>query len=537
MKNLLKNIIIGLLVIAAVIVVPSVFATVIENENTTGHIIVNGLEKNIDVTAYRLMTVKIVDGQPQSPVYTWDSRVAKWLQNYEDKNGNKIYAGYVGDDNAVAESFNSSINAAKFYDDLAAAIRADKTAATEGKTPAYNLNTLENVPVKANSEGTADLEVKMGNYLVLVENGSRVYKPMAANVVPEYKDGKWNVKDGEIIKDTVLNAKSSKPGIEKEVSSGKTSDSVKVGDVLTYTLKINVPKYPEGTTNKTLKVGDVFSTGLDYVGIVSVVADKTADLVKDTNYTAEYDEAKRTLEINFGGDMYDANKNYTTIVVTYKAKVNDTALATDEINNTATLTYNNNPYKDNDSATDTDKVTVYTYGIKIKKIGTEDKDKNGLAGVIFNITNAAGKTLCFKANDNGYTYAGEKDGSCPNGSSVDVVTPEGGLLVINGLDEGVYKATETFAPDGYIKLKSALTFTIKDADADGKVDGTLEKVENDVTIDGRYVLRNVENSKSLIDLPVTGGIGTILFSIIGILFMGGSIVLIKNILKKKEVQL
>ena len=46
----------------------------------------------------------------------------------------------------------------------------------------------------------------------------------------------------------------------------------------------------------------------------------------------------------------------------------------------------------------------------------------------------------------------------------------------------------------------------------------------------------IENSDDIITLPVTGGIGTLLFSVIGILFMGLGAFLIKNILKKENVQ-
>lgn len=537
MKKTIKNImIVCLLVLATIVVAPKVLATI---SGTTGKIVVQGLEEDkvLTATAYQLMTVNIENGQPKEPVYTWDSKVAAWLRAND-------YEEFVVDGtNDVSDNFNSttSVNLSEFYDKLATAIRADITATTDADETTTSAYGFENLTHKSADSAigttTAEITVEMGHHLVLVENGMRVYKPMAANVVPEYSKGEWNIKNGEITEKMILEAKSSTPHIEKEVV--ESDSSVKVGDVLTYKLTVFVPQYPAGTKNKLLTVGDVFSNGLEFVEITNVKGNGVTPLTENTNYkvTEPTADNNNTLTIDFGGSLYDANSAYSTIEVTYTARITEDAEVEDPINNTATLTYNPNPYKDSDSATDDTEVDVYTYGLKLTKVGTEEEDLDGLAGVIFNVTKG-NDTLCFKASDNGYTYTGT--GTCSTGSSADVTTPANGLLVLNGLDEGEYKLTETFAPNGYIKLKAPITLTIKDADEEGKVDGTLELVKTDTTgaaIDGRFVTITVTNTKSIIDLPVTGGIGTLIFSIVGMLFMGTSVVLVRNILKKKEVQL
>ena len=512
MKNILRNLIIVCLLVAAVIVTPKVFAT-IANGNATGSIEVNGLESGVTATAYRLMTVNINDGQPQDPVYTWVESVANWMK------GNDTYKNWVGENNAVADSFNSSLtdsaDLAKFYDDLAKEIRRTGSSITG----------LTTASATAGSDNKATITpVKMGNYLVLMENGLRVYKPLSANVVPKNTNGEWNIENG-VIETTRVEAKSSKPTIVKTVEGDKT---VAIGDVLTYTLTIDVPKYPEGTTNKTLNVGDVFSGGLDFVEIVSVYADDdaTKTLTKGTNYTVTEPTAAngRKLTIDFGGDLYDSNKDYNQIVITYKAKVNSEAKVTQGEDNTATLTYNRNPYNE-DLEEPTSKVTVYTYGLDLLKTGV-GSDANGLAGAEFELAKGSTK-LCFTKNsENVFVYAGEAtDGTCENGSTT-LVSQSDGKIKVNGLDTGTYTLTETKAPNDYVKLQGPKTYTIEDKEPDGKEDHSTTG----------YVTDTIANKKG-ITLPITGGIGTLLFSVIGILFMGISVFLVRNILKKKEVQL
>lgn len=509
MKNILRNLIIVCLLVAAVIVTPKVFATIADGD-ATGSIEVNGLESGVTATAYRLMTVNINDGQPQDPVYTWVESVATWMK------GNDKYKNWVGENNAVADSFNSSLtdsaDLAKFYDDLAKEIRRTGSSITG----------LTTASATAGSDNKATITpVKMGNYLVLMENGLRVYKPLSANVVPKNTNGEWNIENG-VIETTRVEAKSSKPTIVKTVEGDKT---VAIGDVLTYTLTIDVPKYPEGTTNKALKVGDVFSSGLDFVEIVSVKGDGS-DLTAGTNYTVtEPTEANgKKLTIDFGGDLYDSNKDYNQIVITYKAKVNSEAKVTQGEDNTATLTYNRNPY--NEALEEpTSKVTVYTYGLDLLKTGV-GSDANGLAGAEFELTKGSTK-LCFTKNsENVFVYAGEAtNGTCTTGSTT-LVSQSDGKITVNGLDEGTYTLTETKAPNDYVKLQGPKTYTIEDNEPDGIEDSSTTG----------YVTDTIANKKG-ITLPITGGIGTLLFSVIGILFMGISVFLVRNILKKKEVQL
>lgn len=89
------------------------------------------------------------------------------------------YSTYIGTgaDNSVQSVFSSaSADAiATFYDALAAAIKSNAIAdftATATETAA---------------EGGATLSsLAMGNYLILIENGYKVYRPSAVNLVPRF---------------------------------------------------------------------------------------------------------------------------------------------------------------------------------------------------------------------------------------------------------------------------------------------------------------------------------------------------------------
>ena len=538
MKTIRNLIIVCLLVIATIIVTPKVFAAIADGD-ATGSIQVNGVESGVKATAYRLMTVKITNGQPQDPVYTWVDSVATWMNN----NG---YDGWVGPNNAVKDSFNDetltgSDDLAEFYDKLAAAI----------KDTEHPLTGLESKSATAGDDKIATITpVKMGNHLVLMENGMRVYKPLSANVVPKNTSGEWNIENGKI-ETTRVDAKSSTPTISKTVAVSGTSQSLEeiqamIGTRLTYTIDADVVQYPENAIYKNLKITDTLTSGLTLKGDTIVVYGRKGNT--DTKLF-EADSSLvtvngNTFAVEFKTDDYESylEGKYDKVIVTYDAIINKDAVIIDDENtnpekNTARLDYNNNPYTGGDYDTHTDDIVkVFTYGIKINKKGVGD-DANGLAGAKFKITDADGNVIKFVQDSAGvYHVAITDEGVLEAGAVDEVVTPTGGELVLNGLAAGTYYAEETFAPNDYVKLPGKLTFTITaDKDNNGKLTG-IAIGNNDKTTGDGYVENDVTNKKGII-LPVTGGIGTLIFSIIGVLFMGISIVLVRNILKKKEVQL
>ncbi len=138
-----------------------------------------------------------------------------------------------------------------------------------------------------------------------------------------------------------------------------------------------------------------------------------------------------------------------------------------------------------------------------------------MAGAKFNLykgTNATGEPIHFVQGDNGtYTVTTDENGI------TELVTPSTGIINVKGLDDGDYRLVETEAPEGYNKLKSPKEINIKAESSDNGENVTVSG--NDIT---------VENSTESW-LPETGGMGTVIFTVVGVV---GVLVILSTYFKK-----
>ena len=106
-----------------------------------------------------------------------------------------------------------------------------------------------------------------------------------------------------------------------------------------------------------------------------------------------------------------------------------------------------------------------------------------------------------------------------------------GILKLMGLaDDATYYLEETAAPGGYVLIKKVIPVTIT-----AKVANNIKTAIVDDDDDGdEFAAVTVTNSTVMPTLPTTGGIGTLIFSVVGILFMGLGIFFVKNIFKKEN---
>lgn len=532
----------------AMILGMTVTVSAIESTDT-GTIRVTGAEPGVSVTAYRLMDVNYdFDNadQPVDPVYEWVDALADWVRTN--------YPTYIGQaDNSVQEAFSSTAatdDIAAFYDALAAQIRS-------------NSITLDSETETADGGDVDITDLVMGNYLVLVENGMKVYSPSAVNLVPVWNDEKdaW-----EMSTPAVVNLKSEEVSITKTAETADDSDiTASIGDRVNYTVTADVPGYPAATLdkNKTFNIYDTLQAGLtldaDSIRVTGYVGGTEGEEINLTDgnagnpyYTLTTTDAADldgtgvsfSLAFNYDNLKDDSNAKFDTIRVTYSAAVNKDALVfnssadSGNLGNTAKLSYSNNPYATTVSYKDvTDDAKVYTYGIKITKVDSDD-DSQLLPGAEFTVSlseNGSNPISFVKTGDGAYRKA--ESGTEAGVTTVTTVTvgAEGsgvqGMLTLSGLDADTYYLTETKAPDGYNKLGSPIEITITDTDpADGIVNDGADGANG---ADG-YVEQTVENSDGF-QLPTTGGIGTILFTAGGILLMGlGVIVLVFVILRRRR---
>ena len=500
MNKLFKSFItLCLLVVVTLVFVPSVFADIVADEK--GKITISGVEDSVNVTAYRLMDVNFdrTNQQPTEPVYVWTDEVAGWVRtNYPD------YIGK-GTDNSVTKTFKKDLDVTEFYDKLAAAINS-KDAATK-----------LTVTASGNRTGNGEITgLEMGNYFVLIENGMKVYRPSAVNVVPKFDEttGKWSMDN------PTIEVKSSTPQIDKTVEDVKVIGG-KVGDVLHFEIKVDVPNYPANSINKTITILDNFDDGLTFNKDVKVYLDDSTTPLDASKY--DIVNTNTGFTITFDNDQYENVRGARLLYVRYTGTINGKALVTTANKNEAQLIYNNNPYSDSTKDPKTD-VTVYTYGLNIRKLAEDEKTL--LKGATFNILDKDGNALLFVKDSDGKYHLAETGEA---GATSDVIVGSDGnvkgILELTGLATGTYTIKETVAPEGYVKLQGTVDVTIVDSDLNGKDDNG----------DTGYVIKGIVNNKGF-ELPVTGGIGTLIFSILGILFMGVAAFLIKSIIGNKKVE-
>lgn len=519
----------------------------------TGTIQVNGIQEpagtTVTVNVYQLMTVKFdtTNQQPEEPLYTWVTEVAAWVR--------VNHPTYIGTDtdNSVQEAFSKAPTEtiAAFYDELAAEIRGQNLFANEAGSA--TVNGAGDMGASGSITG-----LDMGNYLVLIEGGMKVYRPSAVNLVPEWKKTSESPETWEWVLETAnVELKSSEPALTKTVSDTQ----VAIGDTVTYTLVADVPQFPDNALNKGYCISDVLPTGMTYNGNVTVegytetmdvgtAGDRLTPATHYTSGTVRPTTDTATFALNF---MYDALKNasgerYTKIKVTYTATVNaaitvKTASDTELTNNinSAYLDYNSDPYGSSSTwQTKTATATVYSYGIEVKKV--DKSTQLPISGAEFTLTKANEDDAIKFVGSNG-TYRVATATESTTAVETLVVTESGenmGKLILSGLDAGTYTLTETKAPAGYVKLGAPKTITITDDKtamegdtANSKPNGLVDDGENSADgIDGYYEL-DVANSKGF-TLPSTGGMGTVLFTAIGIVLMGGGLVLLLLYLRRRN---
>ena len=523
-------------------------------DDDSGTIEVTGLESGVSVTAYQVIDVNYDFGsadQPVDPVYVWDSAVASWVGTY--------YSSYIDtSDSSVTSTFQSleESGAQSFYDALAAAIRggtislkpaATGTASTEGTDGTY---------------GTTLKDLDMGSYLLLFEGGEKVYQVSVVNVLPTWSDTDDDgTEDAWVQTTSTLKVKSSEPSISKVISNsnGTNSDtsatvqSAGIGETVSYTLTVTLPTYLTSAISDDFVISDVLDDGLTVdTSTIKVYGTSVSDGTLITNGDTTYytltttdgttlvsdSETAVDFQINLDYDAVTA-LGYTTIVVTYDATVDSDAEPNVAYSNTAYLEYSNNPYGTSSSSTATYKVktaadttAVYTYGIQLTKISASDSSVK-LAGAQFTMTDSSSNTLYFKLDSTSgvYYYAGTSSGDDLTST---LESDSSGLITVYGLDTGSYTLAETKAPDGYSKLASSISLVIADDDLDGQPTGTVDDTSVNES-SGGLVSFNVSNTDaSTFSLPTTGGIGTIIFTIAGVVLIAVAIAVFVGIRRRNR---
>ena len=364
------------------------------------------------------------------------------------------------------------------------------------------------------ADGTATFaNLAMGEYFIRPTSTTSVYQLMLQKVEPTVADVEG--KQTYVIDDVTFSAK------HKEVSVTKTADktSVTKNEKVTYTITVDIPTYASQAVDKSFYVSDLLPDGLTIdVGSIKVARNGTDITSENTQYTLNTTANTTTspyytFKLSVDTDKYAANwavDGGNQLVITYTATFNkDTST---EVNvketNTVTFDYSNYPYVENSHEQKTATVNVTTFAIKIDKYVNGDEGAK-LANAKFDLYRTATQAEIDAGTSveipltsiQGIKLEGDK------------VTDANGVATFekyeaNGTKYDYY-LVETQAPSGYNILNNAAKVNFTDSDV--------------ATTEGVYTVK-VPN-KSGIQLPITGGTGTVIFTIIGIALMVGAVML------------
>lgn len=320
------------------------------------------------------------------------------------------------------------------------------------------------------------------------------------------------------------------PTVDKKVQvngTGQNATDAKIGDTLTFTLTSTIPDMSAYSTY-TFNFKDTLSKGLTFEQVKSVkVEDKTLSV--NTDYTVTPPTAPNntlTVAMNDFKAKQQANAG-KKITVTYTATLNKDAVVGGAGNvNSATIQYSNNPSTNGTGDSEPSKVRVFTYGFTVDKYtGDQYTDAaTRLAGAKFTLAPKNGDPMSFVQVNAGSATANAvyRVAKAGETGTTTITTPANGKVVFEGLKNGEYTLTETEAPAGYNKLASAIGVKVN-----GQNDGT-DTTNATVTItynndNGSSYNQTASNgvipvrNKSGAILPSTGGMGTIAFTVIGVL--------------------
>lgn len=333
--------------------------------------------------------------------------------------------------------------------------------------------------------------VEMSNPQTVSEAG--VYLVKATEEGYTYNIMSAYVGFGEVpnLTNATVDAKKTPIQVNKKVLD--TDNVTKTGDILTYTVSTNVPYINPTDTDKSFYAYDEL-TGAEYVN-----TDQATITLNGEDVTASYPISfvNNKFSVDLSTMINDANSHAgEQVVITYQVKVTS---ENDTITNKATAGHEDgNEYGSKESK-------IYEGNITLTKYG-ENNVTLANAGFEVRKDGAADALTFVKLSDGVYKYVPADT----EGAVTEVVTDANGKVKVQGLDIGTYKFKEVTAPQGY---------SVNTTD----VSATLEVAEKDNgTASGVLIQNTSMNDTKLGSLPSTGGMGTYLFTIIGVVVMAGA---------------
>lgn len=431
--------------------------------------------------------------------------------------------------------------------------------------------TLPSNPVVkvADAGNKVQMTLEPGYYLLLVSTtaaNNRTYMPVTVFVQVKNGNVKVYAAGSELADDlTAVFKHEEGPAINVRVNDDsrdiewKETAGGRVGETMDFYMEVSTPAYTDNSFNITKLTANCQLAGLNYVegsmkptALPKADSDAVEGAIKGTTVGAD---GNLTVELDYS-KIRNAATGRGLIYLHFQATVAPDAVAESEASATARLEYVFSMEAGNTKTTADSTAAVYNYDFTLFKKSNELIDPND-AGSVHKPLAGAGFTLysdntmntpvsmvkvdATATTDAYYRPATAAEITAGTGIVTEMDANMGNdknTLSIRGLDVGSYYVKETKTPSGYYAPKGSFKLeltakrdageslvktlskggvfgALKDADRAlvqrDEVNQTLNRFEADLL-----------NSSTPV-LPTTGGVGTVMFTVIGLLCMGAAL--------------
>lgn len=427
--------------------------------------------------------------------------------------------------------------------------------------------TLPSNPVVkvADAGNKVQMTLEPGYYLLLVSTtaaNNRTYMPVTVFVQVKNGNVKVYAAGSELADDlTAVFKHEEGPAINvrvnddsRDIDEWKETAGGRVGETMDFYMEVSTPAYTDNTFNITKLTANCQLAGLNYVAdsmkattLPKADSDAVEGAIKGTTVGAD---GNLTVELDYS-KIRNAATGRGLVYLHFRATIAPEAVAESEASATAKLEYVFSMEANKPKTTADSTAAVYNYDFTLFKKSNELNNPND-AGSGHQPLAGAGFTL----------YADETMNTPVSMVKVDATTTtdayyrpalagetgvtellanmgnDNNTLSIRGLDVGSYYVKETKTPSGYYAPKGSFKLELTaERDASENLVKTLSKggvfgalkdadralVQRDEVNKGlnRFEADLLNSSTPV--LPTTGGVGTVMFTVIGLLCMGAAL--------------